>query len=49
MVRDKIFMKKRTDIVKILVVVEVNNWMMESNAFSTIMESTRAALENGEF
>lgn len=48
-VKDKIFMKKRIDIVKIILTIEINNFMIESNAFSTIIESAKAAIENSQF
>lgn len=44
-VTDKTFMKKRTDIVKILIAIEVNNFLLESNAFTTIIDSAKAAIE----
>lgn len=44
-VKDKTFMKKRTDIVKILIAIEINNFLLESNAFTTIIDSAKAAID----
>jgi len=43
-VKDKSFMKKRTDIVKVLIAIEIHNFLIESNAFTTIIESDKAAI-----
>ena len=48
-VKDKIFMKKRTDLVKIILAIEISNFMIESQAFSTVLESIKAAVQNCEF
>ena len=36
-VKDKIFFKKRTDLIKIIIVLEINNFMIESGSFATII------------
>lgn len=43
-VTNKKFAKKRTDIVKVLIVLEIHNYMVESEAFSTIISSIRTAI-----
>lgn len=47
--QDKVFMKKRTDLVKILIAIEINSFMIESNALTTIINSAKAAIENIAF
>ena len=37
-------MKKRTDIVKVLIAIEISNFLIESNAFTTIVDSAKAAI-----
>lgn len=49
MVQDKVFIKKRTDIVKMLLAIEINTFIIESTAFSTIINSVKAAIENNLF
>lgn len=43
-VKDKNFMKKRTDIVKVIIAIEISHFLVDSNAFTTIIDSARAAL-----
>ncbi len=37
-------MKKRTDLIKIIIALEINSFMIESGAFATIIESIKASL-----
>lgn len=42
-------MKKRTDIVKIIVLVELSMSMMEAGIFATVLDSVKSVLESHQF
>ena len=48
-VQDKRFMRKRLDIIKIVLAIEFSSFFSESGAFETIIQSAKAAVENTNF
>lgn len=48
-VSDKFYFKKRTDIVKVLVVVELSMNMMEMGIVATVISSLKSTFESHEF
>lgn len=43
-VKDKNFLKKRADIVKVIIAIEISHFLVDSNAFTTIIDSAKAAI-----
>jgi hypothetical protein len=47
--QDRTSMKKNANVIKILLAVEINSFMIESNAFTTAINSIKAAIQNIQF
>lgn len=48
-VQDKIYLKKRLDLIKVIIAIEMGHFMSETESFSTIIQSVKSAIENTEF
>ena len=42
-------MKKRTDLIKVIIAIEMGHFMSETGAFGTIIESVKSSIENLEY
>jgi hypothetical protein len=45
-VMGKAFRNRKSNIVKVMIAIEINCFLIESNAFSTIISSAKAAIES---
>lgn len=48
-VTDKFYMKKRRDIIKIVILVELSMSIMETGVFATVLESVKSVLQSHQF
>ena len=48
-VNDKIYIRKRLDLIKIIIVIEMGHFMSETDAFRTVIQSVKSSLENTTF
>lgn len=48
-VSDKIYFKKKTNIIKVIIAIELSLGMLETGIFASVIQSVRSALEGMQF